>query len=310
MAAYLAVFDPRYAQYESAVVSYLMENSHRVCCPLDELAAVSAAGVSTCLVAGAGASALELSACKRFVSCNLSDQISKTSVVQADRPLGTHVSYAYFEVLVLDGGDQGQIGIGLAPAGYPSDSQPGWLQGSYGYHGDDGNKFWAGQEGEDDNGDGQSDEASLRTQYDAFGPTFTTFDIIGCGYDNLQNSVFFTKNGKLLGTAFTDVPPALVPTIGLASSREKLYVNFGQQPFLFDFNFENTAEFTPAPKADPDSASVAPRTRDHHIFQQALAAAVAPLSFMDVPMYAAMKHTSEILSAKERHSSVIGSLKK
>ena len=53
---------------------------------------------------------------------------------------------AYFEVEVLEVGCSPDtqssgvacVAIGLAPGGYPSDCLPGWLEGSVGYHGDDG----------------------------------------------------------------------------------------------------------------------------------------------------------------------------
>ncbi len=49
-----------------------------------------------------------------------------------------------------------------------------WERGSYGYHGDDGNKF-------DGNGKGES-----------YGPKFTKGDTVGGGYNLLTQEIFFT----------------------------------------------------------------------------------------------------------------------
>jgi hypothetical protein len=57
---------------------------------------------------------------------------------------------------------------------------PGWDRNSYGYHGDDGHSFCS-------SGTGQ-----------AYGPTFTTGDVIGCGLNLIDGSCFYTKNGHNL----------------------------------------------------------------------------------------------------------------
>jgi hypothetical protein len=40
----------------------------------------------------------------------------------------------------------------------------------------------------------------------AYGPTFTTGDVIGCGLNLVDGSCFYTKNGHHLGIAFTGIP--------------------------------------------------------------------------------------------------------
>lgn len=57
----------------------------------------------------------------------------------------------------------------------------GWEKNSYGYHADDGCVF-------NSSGTGQQ-----------YGPTFSTADVVGCGFNLVDRSVFFTKNGINLG---------------------------------------------------------------------------------------------------------------
>ncbi|VEN44987.1 unnamed protein product [Callosobruchus maculatus] len=108
------------------------------------------------------------------------------------------------------------MGIGLSAQGVNMNRLPGWEKQSYGYHGDDGHSFCS-------SGTGQP-----------YGPTFTTGDVIGCGVNLIDNTCFYTKNGHHLGTAFTDLPPNLYPTVGLQTPGEVVDANFGQEPFVFD----------------------------------------------------------------------------
>lgn len=59
---------------------------------------------------------------------------------------------------------------------------PGWEKNSFGYHGDDGCAFQSSGTGS------------------AYGPTFSTGDVIGCCWNMMDNTVFYTKNGVNLGT--------------------------------------------------------------------------------------------------------------
>ena len=57
----------------------------------------------------------------------------------------------------------------------------GWEKNSYGYHADDGCLF-------NSSGTGQQ-----------YGPPFSTGDVVGCGFNLVGRSLFFTKNGINLG---------------------------------------------------------------------------------------------------------------
>jgi hypothetical protein len=72
------------------------------------------------------------------------------------------------------------MGVGLCAQGVNMNRLPGWDKHSYGYHGDDGHSFSS-------SGTGQP-----------YGPTFTTGDVIGCGYNLVDRTCFYTKNGTHL----------------------------------------------------------------------------------------------------------------
>ena len=137
------------------------------------------------------------------------------------------------------------MGIGLSTQIVNTNRLPGWDKMSYGYHGDDGNAFCGSGTGQvvsskstKKNSSKQfcfHDLKNVRFQY---GPTFTTGDVIGCGLNLLEGSCFYTKNGHHLGTAFTDMPSQLYPTVGLQTPGEVVDANFGQEPFLFDIEGE------------------------------------------------------------------------
>lgn len=151
--------------------------------------------------------------------------------VHADHPIPVSCGVYYFEVEIISGGAAGSvrcdithhrfIGIGFCRSSVNLNRLPGWEPDSWGYHGDDGNKF-VGQ--------------GIGKQY---GPTFTTGDTIGCCIDFEKEIAFYTKNGAELGTGFDGVAlekvgTDLYPTIGLRSPGEHVRVNFGNRPFVFD----------------------------------------------------------------------------
>jgi serine/threonine-protein phosphatase 6 regulatory ankyrin repeat subunit B len=128
--------------------------------------------------------------------------------------------YYYFEITIKDCGLNGRIGIGFTDEDFKNYRQPGWESNSYGYHGDDGALFYG----------------PLMRDFD-FGPKFSTNDIVGAGIDHLQQKIFFTKNGKLVGHCIpNEERNTLYPTIGLHSRGEKVEVNFGQEKFEYNFD--------------------------------------------------------------------------
>jgi hypothetical protein len=111
------------------------------------------------------------------------------------------------------------VAVGLATKSFMKNKRlPGWDNESFGYHGDDGAIF---------HGQGK--------QLSEFGPRYGCNDTVGCGLNHKDNSIFYTLNGKMLGTAFTDVPcdVDLYPTVGIDTNCSVSF-NFGMQPFKFD----------------------------------------------------------------------------
>lgn len=137
--------------------------------------------------------------------------------VQANCPAPVKRLVYYFEMSVRNAGAKGQVAIGFTQEGFKLRRQPGWEANSYGYHGDDGFLYRGHGKGE------------------SFGPTFTTGDTVGGGINYASQEFFFTKNGVVVGNPlYKDVKGPLFPTIAVHSENEKVTVNFGKDPFVFD----------------------------------------------------------------------------
>ncbi|KAI7874237.1 SPRY-domain-containing protein [Lichtheimia hyalospora FSU 10163] len=143
---------------------------------------------------------------------------SHAASVRANFPIRRQCGIYYFEMKVLSKGEDGFIGIGFCSGKNGLDRLPGWDNDSWGYHGDDGHSFQECGTG------------------DKYGPQFTTGDVVGCGVDLIHKTAFYTKNGTFLGPAFKTIKTHmdLFPCVGLRTVGERVTVNFGQNPFVFD----------------------------------------------------------------------------
>uniref|UniRef100_G3N650 B30.2/SPRY domain-containing protein n=1 Tax=Gasterosteus aculeatus aculeatus TaxID=481459 RepID=G3N650_GASAC len=132
----------------------------------------------------------------------------------AARPLSRR--NRYFEVTILDTGVRGMIAVGLVPQLYKLDHQPGWLPHSVAFHADDGKLY---------NGN---------TVGQQFGPKCCRGDRIGCGVsldsDDGQLTVFFTKNGKEVGSVDIPASPdALFPAVGMHTLGEEVLLDLNAE---------------------------------------------------------------------------------
>ncbi|KAJ0023671.1 hypothetical protein NQD34_003570 [Periophthalmus magnuspinnatus] len=128
----------------------------------------------------------------------------------AARPLSKR--NRYFEVTIVDTGVRGMISVGLVPQAYKLDHQPGWLPNSVALHADDG-KLYNGS-----------------TVGQQFGSKCCRGDRIGCGIspesEEGQITVFFTKNGKEVGSVDVPSPPdPLFPAVGMHSLGEEVLLD-------------------------------------------------------------------------------------
>jgi hypothetical protein len=107
------------------------------------------------------------------------------------------------------------ISVGFSDSRDSLSTQVGWERG-YGYHGDDG-KIYHKNEGQQ------------------YGLTFGSGDTIGAGLLIGKRDIFFTRNGVRLGRAFTGVrEPELYPSVGMSKRNQKVSINCGENPFMFD----------------------------------------------------------------------------
>ena len=138
-------------------------------------------------------------------------------VIKITEPLDSTLNY--FEFKIIAGS---KLCIGVGTADYPLDMMPGWGLNSVSYHAIDGKCFAQSQQGI------------------KFGPTCSVGDRMGCGVDfrshdvslNLIN-VFFTKNGKLVGSSVRIKIPSggLHPLIGMCNEEDKVQYS-GCQHYL------------------------------------------------------------------------------
>ncbi|KAH8552648.1 SPRY domain-containing protein [Umbelopsis sp. PMI_123] len=141
----------------------------------------------------------------------------KTQVDSEPPQYGDEVHY--FEVTILETSSNITMAIGLCTRPYPSFRLPGWNRYSIGWHSDDGRKFC-------DDPDGGQDFTE---------PWGKAGDVLGCGWDTDHGNVWFTRNGVIVGTAYSDLSKhVFFPAFG-ADGYCKVKFNFGKAPFNYRF---------------------------------------------------------------------------
>ncbi|RFU71756.1 hypothetical protein TARUN_10506 [Trichoderma arundinaceum] len=166
----------------------------------------------------------------------------EASAIRADHFMPPQCGIYYYEVHIISGkrdeyvvdSDHGShaahedaancststtIAVGFSTRTASLSRPVGWEPESWGYHGDDGRCFTGQNIGR------------------PFGPVFNSGDVIGCGVNFRDHTAFFTKNGQMIGVAFTDVTKnKLYPSVSLKKHSEEILVNFGQAPFVYNID--------------------------------------------------------------------------
>lgn len=90
------------------------------------------------------------------------------------------------------------MGIGFCEEIVPLTEMLGWNEWSWGYHGDDGHAFYGDSANPLDRYG--NEVMSPDGEYGRpWGPKYGTGDVIGCGVNFDEDTVFYTKNGKVIG---------------------------------------------------------------------------------------------------------------
>ncbi|WWD22906.1 hypothetical protein CI109_107401 [Kwoniella shandongensis] len=150
-----------------------------------------------------------------FTGCNPKGTDEDATALHTITSIPIACGVHYYEVLVVDKGEEGFMSVGWTLKGTSLRRLVGWDKGSWGWHGDDGRSF---------EGQGRGER---------FSETWTTGDTVGCGIDFTTGRAFFTKNGRLLGHRFSNLSRGLYPAVGLRSVGESLAINFNG-PFVYD----------------------------------------------------------------------------
>ncbi|CCG83961.1 protein of unknown function [Taphrina deformans PYCC 5710] len=134
--------------------------------------------------------------------------------VQTNLPLPKQNDMYYWEAKLHELPANTMVAIGLATKPYPAFRLPGFNKYSVAY---------------------LSDGTRRRSQPffgKGYGPVGRQGDVIGCGYKPRTGTVFFTRNGKRLEEAATNLKKSIFPTVG-ANGPCSVHINFGQAGFVF-----------------------------------------------------------------------------
>jgi hypothetical protein len=160
---------------------------------------------------------------------NVHESNKEFSWLRGNVPIPQLCGIYYYEVTFDHCLRETVIGVGFCHSKTTLTRLPGLDQLSWGYHSDDGRT------------------ASNPGHNQQFGPPFGMHDTIGCGFDFSTNTMFFTKNGLLLGTNLTKASgyaldvlepqycELLYPCVGFKSCLS-FRTNFGGQRFVYDID--------------------------------------------------------------------------
>jgi len=135
----------------------------------------------------------------------------------------TSLNDYYFEITIDQMESNGSfVSIGFIPEGNRQ-----WANGSYRYQA---------------NAKKTSFVNGSRKQQD-YGTAFRAKNVVGCGYNKEEKSIFFTRDGIDQGVAFPNIVLSgkILPSIGV-SKGVVVSINFGQKPFAFKSVVEGETE--------------------------------------------------------------------
>ncbi|CAG8518043.1 5764_t:CDS:2 [Funneliformis mosseae] len=147
--------------------------------------------------------------------------IEYCAAIRANHPIPEQCGLFYFEVDIINKGENGmfEIGIGFCTQAASLNRLPA---SSWGYHGDDGKRFFNDTVGK------------------PYGSKFMTGDTIGCCIKFRNNTAFYTRNGALHSEI---LKKALYPCVGLMSPGGSVGANFGyRNDYIDEFLKNNWAE--------------------------------------------------------------------
>eukprot|EP01087_Luapelamoeba_hula_P012781 TRINITY_DN3603_c0_g1_i4.p1 TRINITY_DN3603_c0_g1~~TRINITY_DN3603_c0_g1_i4.p1 ORF type:complete len:4801 (-),score=871.08 TRINITY_DN3603_c0_g1_i4:39-14441(-) len=159
---------------------------------------------------------------RTFTCLCRSGNMAEVGIMHSDAVIPDALPAFYFEIRVVEDGRRAHnngIGIGLFPAHEKIYGMPGWYNGSVGYNGQNGFKFHSRNTGSGE----------------MYGPSFGRGDVVGCGWTKWDGRVFFTKNGQHLGTAFKHIYGRFYAVVGAVEYGSRVTINFGQEPFRYNF---------------------------------------------------------------------------
>ncbi|RIA81582.1 concanavalin A-like lectin/glucanase domain-containing protein [Glomus cerebriforme] len=137
----------------------------------------------------------------------------EAAIIRTNNPIPTQCRLFYFEVDIINKGQDGVIGIGFCKQTVNLNMMPGLRDNLWVYHDDCGYFF---------------DGARTTVVY---GPSYTTGDTIGCCLNFKNNAVFYTKNGVNL--VLRDLKDIFYPCIEFTLQGGSVEGNFGHRQFKY-----------------------------------------------------------------------------
>ncbi|KAJ8111383.1 hypothetical protein ONZ43_g5633 [Nemania bipapillata] len=144
---------------------------------------------------------------KRYLNLIEINHDQEFGLARADFPmLPLFSNHIYYFEVTLDAVGNGSMAIGFCDDRVSLNQMLGWGSGAWSFHSDDGNVF--------ENGQATRKGAKYDKPYGEAGIT------IGCGVNFDTNTAFYTRNGVIIGRAFTDIRGKLYPAVSMSFCEE------------------------------------------------------------------------------------------